>query len=414
MFFRSISAAAEAAWGVVSRLHLTAGFLIVRNIAIVHASARVVERKLDAMALAKRRSLTPMKSANPRRIVFAAFEGMRVLDLTGPLDAFSLANVMGGSGAQAGYSLRVVSERGGAVATSSGLAVSTESLSALDDAEIDTLIVAGGASALRHDSSRAVVEAWLESQKGLVAWIAERAPHIRRVCSVCTGTFLLAAARQLVGRTVTTHWAASKLLADCFPGVRVEPDRIFVQDGPVWTSGGVTSGIDLALALIEDDFGSEFALKTARFMVVFVKRPGGQSQFSVPLAAQSTGRGNFAALHAWMREHLAEDLRIEQLAEQAGMSRRTFMRSYTAATSGTPGKTIEAMRLEAARVALEATNKSLKQIARESGFGDEERMRRVFQRQLGVNPVEYRAHFSSPAAPRRRHEAANKVGLTVN
>ena len=355
-----------------------------------------------------------MKPLNPRLIAFAAFEGMRVLDLTGPLDAFSLANVARGPGAQASYSLRVVSERGGPVGTSSGLAVSTESLSSLDGAEIDTLIVAGGASALRHDSSLAAVEAWLESQKGLVAWIAKRAPHTRRVCSVCTGTFLLAAARQLAGRTVTTHWAAAKLLADCFPDVRVEPDRIFVHDGPVWTSGGVTSGIDLALALIEDDIGSETALKTARFMVVFVKRPGGQSQYSVPLAAQVSGRGDFAALHAWMFEHLAGDLRIETLAEQAGMSRRTFMRSYAAAVGRTPAKTIEAMRLDAARVALEATNKSLKQIARETGFGDEDRMRRVFQRQLDVTPVDYRARFSPRVRTRTRHQAAKGLGLTVN
>jgi transcriptional regulator GlxA family with amidase domain len=355
-----------------------------------------------------------MKPLNPRLIAFAAFEGMRVLDLTGPLDAFSLANVARGPGAQASYSLRVVSERGGPVGTSSGLAVSTESLSSLDGAEIDTLIVAGGASALRHDSSLAAVEAWLESQKGLVAWIAKRAPHTRRVCSVCTGTFLLAAARQLAGRTVTTHWAAAKLLADCFPDVRVEPDRIFVHDGPVWTSGGVTSGIDLALALIEDDIGSETALKTARFMVVFVKRPGGQSQYSVPLAAQVTDRGNFAALHAWMWEHLTEDLRVEELAKQAGMSRRTFMRSYAAATGRTPGKTIEAMRLDAARVALEGTNKSLKQIARETGFGDEDRMRRVFQRQLDVTPVDYRARFSPRVRTRTRHQAAKGLGLTVN
>jgi transcriptional regulator GlxA family with amidase domain len=349
-----------------------------------------------------------MPPPNPRLIVFAAFEGMRVLDLTGPLDAFSLANVARGPDAQAGYSLRVVSEKGGPLFTSSGLAVLTESLSSLGDVAIDTLIVAGGASALRHDSGLAAVEAWLESQKGLVDWITKRAPHVRRVCSVCTGTFLLAAARQLTGRTVTTHWAAAKLLADCFPGVRVEPDRIFVHDDPVWTSGGVTSGIDLALALIEDDFGSEIALKTARFMVVFVKRPGGQSQYSVPLAAQVSGRGDFAALHAWMFEHLAGDLRIETLAEQAGMSRRTFMRSYAVAVRRTPAKTIEAMRLDAARVALEATNRSLKQIARETGFGDEDRMRRVFQRQLDVTPVDYRARFSSSAATRRRGGVAKR------
>jgi transcriptional regulator GlxA family with amidase domain len=268
-------------------------------------------------------------------------------------------------------------------------------LSSFDNTEIDTLIVAGGASALRQDSSRAAVADWLDSQKQLVEWIADRAPRIRRVCSVCTGTFLLAAAGLLEDRTVTTHWSAAKLLSDYFPRLRAAPDRIFIKDGPVWTSGGVTSGIDLALALIEDDFGAELALKTARLMVVFVKRSGGQSQFSAPLAAQVTDRGNFAALHAWIAENLTQDMSIEKLATQANMSRRTFMRSYAAATGRTPAKTIEAIRLDAARVAIEGTKKSFKQVSREVGFRDEDGMRRAFQRQFGVSPADYRAHFSS-------------------
>jgi transcriptional regulator GlxA family with amidase domain len=333
----------------------------------------------------------------PRQVIFAAFDGMRVLDLAGPLDVFALTNVMHGSGAGASYGLRIVSERGGLLKTSSGLVISTEPLSSLNDVEIDTLIVSGGALALRQDSNSAAVAEWLETQNVLVAWIAERGPDMRRVCSVCTGTFLLAAARQLTGRTATTHWAAAKLLTDSFPGVRVEADRIFVRDGPVWTSGGVTAGIDLALALIEDDFGNEIALKTARAMVMFVKRPGGQSQFSMPLAAQVSDHGNFAALHIWMSEHLAERLSTEQLAQQVGMGRRTFMRSYAAATGHTPGRTIEAMRLDAGRAALEGTSKSLKQIARETGFGDADRMRRVFQRRLEVSPTDYRGRFSSHA-----------------
>jgi transcriptional regulator GlxA family with amidase domain len=355
-----------------------------------------------------------MTRSNQRLVVFATFEGMRILDLTGPLDAFDLTNVLRGSGAQASYGLRIVSERGGPLKTSSGLVISTEPLRSLDDTEIDTLIVSGGASALRQGSSRAAVAEWLETQRGLVVWITERAPNIRRVCSICTGTFLLAAARQLTGRTVTTHWAAAKLLTDCFPDIRLEADRIFIHDGPVWTSGGVTSGIDLALALIEEDFGNEVTLKTARTMVAFVKRPGGQSQFSVPLAAQVSDRGNFAALHVWMWEHLAEGLGTERLAAQAGMSRRTFMRSYVAATGRTPGKTIEAMRLDTARVALEGTNKSLKQIARETGFGDEGRMRGVFQRLLDVTPVDYRARFSSRALPQGRAKPSKRLKLNVN
>jgi len=355
-----------------------------------------------------------MIPAGSRLIVFVAFDGMRVLDLTGPLDAFAFTNDLRTAGTPAPYNLRVVSADGGPLRTSSGLVIATEPLSSLDDARIDTLIVSGGASALRRESTPAAVEQWLETHAKLVAWIARRGPDIRRLCSVCTGTFLLAAAGALAGRTVATHWAAAQLLSDCFPDLQVEPNRIFVQDGPVWSSGGVTSGIDLALALVEDDLGSEAALKTARIMVVFVKRPGGQSQFSVPLAAQSSDRGGFASLHAWMWEHIADDLRTEQLAEQAGMSRRTFMRSYAAATGRTPGKTIEAMRLDAARVAVEETRKSLKQIARETGFGDEDRMRRAFQRHLGVSPVDYRARFSPRAWSHGTTEDADTAGLYLN
>jgi transcriptional regulator GlxA family with amidase domain len=333
-------------------------------------------------------------AAARRHVAFVAFDDMRVLDLTGALDAFSFANDLHRSADHPSYVLHVVSESGGTIRTSAGLSIVTAALASLDDVPIDTLIIAGGASALRQGSTTAAVDAWLAGHVPLIAWIAARAPNIRRVCSVCTGVFLLAAARQLAGRRVSTHWAATELLRRCFPQVLVEPDRIYVADGAIWTSGGVTSGIDLALALIEDDLGSTAALDIARVMVVFVKRPGGQSQFSAPLAAQLADGGTFAALHAWMSNHLGDALQVEQLAAQASMSRRTFMRAYAEATGWTPGKALEAMRLAAARTALEQGRKSLKQIARETGFGDEARMRRAFQREVGVNPTEYRARFA--------------------
>jgi transcriptional regulator GlxA family with amidase domain len=338
-----------------------------------------------------------MNPTKPRVVVFTTFGGMRVLDLTGPLDAFSFANDLAASSGAPPYRLAIVSEAGGPLRTSAGLDISTEPLSALDGTDIDTLIVAGGAAALRRESDPATVARWIETHRELVAWIARRAPGVRRVCSVCTGTFLLGAAGLLDGRTAATHWASAKLLADCFPRVEVDSDRIFVRHGPVWSSGGVTSGIDLALALIEEDLGGETALMAARVMVVFLKRPGGQSQFSVPLAAQSSDRGDFSSLHAWMWENLAYDLRVDQLAAQAGMSRRSFMRNYAAATGSTPAKTIEAMRVEAARAAIEDKKKSLKQVARQVGFGDEDRMRRVFLRRLGVTPADYRSRFSPHA-----------------
>ncbi|MBV8508661.1 MAG: GlxA family transcriptional regulator [Xanthobacteraceae bacterium] len=342
---------------------------------------------------------SPSGPSGSRLIVFAVYDGMRLLDLTGPLDALSFPNEMHQTGGPAPYVLRVVSERGGLVSSSCGLAVATEPLSAVDDSTIDTLIVAGGAAAFRPTSNQAAVDAWIQSHAALVGWISRRAAQVRRICSVCTGAFLLAAAVQLKGRSIATHWSSIQLLSTCFPDVIVKPDRLFVNDGPIWTSGGVTAGIDLALALVEDDLGSEFALQVARVMVVFANRPGGQSQFTVPLAAP-LHRGHFAELHAWLRKNLAKDLRVEDLAARVSMSRRTFMRAYVAATGRTPGKTIEAMRLDAARMALEATNKPVKQVARETGFGDEERMRRVFQRQLGVSPADYRARFSLRARVR--------------
>jgi transcriptional regulator GlxA family with amidase domain len=235
----------------------------------------------------------------PRRIVFVAYEGMRLLDLTGPLDAFSIANEMHDATKPAPYSLHVVSEHGGLVRTSSGLAVATEPLAALDHNHIDTVIAVGGAAAFRASSSPAAVENWLENERHLIDWIAGQGARARRLCSVCSGTFLLGGAGQLNGRTVATHWACARLLATCFPDVRVEPDRIFARDGHVWSSGGITAGIDLALALIEDDLGSEAALQVARVMVVFAKRPGGQAQYSVPLAAH-LHRGDFSELHAWL------------------------------------------------------------------------------------------------------------------
>lgn len=330
--------------------------------------------------------------ANPRVVVFTVYEGMRLLDLTGPLDAFALANDV--AKGPVPYGLRAVSVKGGPVRTSSGLSVSTEPLSALDGASIDTLIVGGGAAALRANSSAEAVRAWLQTQSPLIQWIGRRGTQARRLCSVCTGTFLLAEAGMLTGRTVATHWAAARLLANCYPAVRVEPDLIFGRDGTIWTSGGVTAGIDLALALIEDDLGGDCARQIARVMLVFAIRQGGQSQYTLPFTAPLSDCGDFSALHAWMAENIARDFGVDELAARAGMSRRTFMRAYATATGRTPAKTIETMRMDAARLALEATSKTLKHIARETGFGDEDRMRRVFLRRIGASPSDYRARFS--------------------
>ena len=317
------------------------------------------------------------------RVVLLAHEQMNLLDLAGPLQALSTASRRFAGTGPALYETLVASVDGGPVVTSAGLPIVTVPLSALEGVGIDTLIVPGGS---RDDRMHAPPE--------LVAWIAARAPTVRRLCSVCTGAFLLAAAGTLDGRRAATHWDWVGRLEKLHPAVRVDADRIFVQDGNVWTSAGVSAGIDLTLALIERDYGHRVAIETARQMVMFIKRSGGQSQFSVPLAAQSDASGRFAELHAWIAAHLADDLTVERLAGQAGMAPRTFARSYVDTQGRTPAKAVEAMRLEAACRALEETTLPLKSVAARSGHGSEQGLRRAFQRQLGVSPGQYRERFS--------------------
>jgi len=221
------------------------------------------------------------------------------------------------------------------------------------------------------------------------------------VCSVCTGAFLLAATGLLSGRRAVTHWRACADLQKRYPDIAVETDPIFIRDGAVWTSAGVTAGIDLALALVQEDLGRDHALRTAQRLVMFVKRPGGQSQFSTSLWAQGADDGTFDALHGWIASNLGTDLRVERLAEEAGMSPRNFARAYRAKTGSTPAKAIEAMRTEAARQLLEQTKQPVTRIAESCGFGDEERMRRTFLRNLGIGPSAYRARFAAAQDERR-------------
>ena len=330
------------------------------------------------------RSMSQPMLQPTRRIVMLAYEGVNLIDVSGPLQAFqTAARLAREAGQPAPYALSVLSAAGGAVTTAPGLPIVTERLEVLDGQPIDTLVAPGGSP-----NGQPVVP------PDLVAWIRRRAPGVRRPCSVCTGAFLLAAAGLLDGRRATTHWNWAARLRAQHPAVRVDADPIFIQDGPVWTSAGVTAGIDLALALVEADLGPALAIATARQLVVFMKRPGGQSQFSVPLALQSVPDGAFRDLHAWIAAHLRDDLRVERLAEQAGLSPRTFARLYAARIGRTPARTVQAMRFEAACRALEETDTPLKRIAAETGHGDEQTLRRVFQRLSGISPAEYRARFS--------------------
>jgi transcriptional regulator GlxA family with amidase domain len=329
-----------------------------------------------------------------RRIVLLAYEDMNLLDLAGPVQAFATAGRSAAANGSGLYEIVVASAAGGLVASSSGLAVMTVPLAKLKGVAIDTIVTAGGC---RGQSYYAPPE--------LVKWIKQRAPTVRRVCSVCTGAFLLAAAGQLDGRRVATHWDWVARLRTLHPKIHVDADKLFIHDGPIWTSAGVTAGIDLTLALIEEDFGHRVAIETARQLVMFIKRSGGQSQFSVPLEAQSGESGTFADLHAWTAGHLADDLRVECLAEQAGMSPRTFARVYAAKSGRTPAKMVEAMRLEAACRALEETSLPLKTIAATTGYAEEQNLRRVFLRKFGVTPTQYRGRFSTHASTARKNRA---------
>ena len=324
-----------------------------------------------------------------RRVVFLAYDGMNLLDLAGPLQAFATANrISQGDAGPLLYETVVASAWGGSVASSAGLSVERQALAALDGMQIDTLITAGGCNGDEYTASPELVD-----------WIAQHAAKLRRLCSVCTGAFLLAAAGQLDGRRVATHWGWADRLRQRHPDIEVDADALFVHDDGVWTSAGVTAGIDMSLALIEADYGHQIAIQTARQLVMFIKRAGGQSQFSVPLAAQSCDSGNFAGLHAWISAHIDEDLSVARLAAQVNMSLRTFVRVYAAAVGRTPAKTVEAIRMEAACRALESTTLPLKAISARIGYAEEQNLRRVFLRNFGINPLQYRARFSARSSP---------------
>ncbi len=314
-----------------------------------------------------------------RQIGFLIFDDFQILDLTGPLAAFEIASRF----APGAYETRTLARGGGEVASSSGLRVVA---APLGDPAFDTLIIAGG----NGTRQAAACEQTL-------AFVRAAAGTARRIASVCSGTYVLAAAGLLDGRRATTHWRRAADLARRYTKVRVEPDRIFVRDGSVWTSAGITAGIDLALALIGEDLGEAVAALTAKELVVHHRRPGGQSQFSalidLPISSDRVGK----AL-AFARERLAEPLPVERLADVASLSPRQFARAFLAETGTTPAKAVERLRVEAARAALEAGKTPVDRIAAASGFGDPERMRRAFIRAFGQPPQALRraAHATAP------------------
>jgi transcriptional regulator GlxA family with amidase domain len=321
-----------------------------------------------------------------RRVVLVVFPDLQLLDLGGPLEVFAMADRFSDSEVSE-YVTEVVSPDGGAIRASSGLEISANRAIGACRVPIDTLVVVGG---------RGVAQAIVDDR--LVAWIRSAAQRSRRVTSVCSGAFLLARAGLLDGRRATTHWAMCARLAQLFPEVTVDPDPIFIRDGNVWTSAGVTAGMDLALALVEDDLGPERAREIARYLVLFVQRSGGQSQFSAQLAAQRPERDTLVQLASWIADHVGDDLSVPVLAARTSLSVRNFSRRFAQEFGSTPAAYVEAVRVEAGRRLLETTRRGLTDIARDCGFGTVETMHRSFQRTIRVTPGQYRQHFS-PRTP---------------
>jgi transcriptional regulator GlxA family with amidase domain len=317
-----------------------------------------------------------------RRVVIVAFDDVQPLDVVGPAEVFHTAARI----QPPGYRVEVVAPSAEPIRTSS-VRLTPDKATASCRGPIDTLICAGGTG---------VREAARDDR--LVRWVKGAAKRSRRTASVCTGAFLLAKAGLLDGKRATTHWSGCAALAKRYPEVTVEPDPIFVQDGNVYTSAGVTAGMDLALALVDEDLGRDVALETARWLVLFLRRPGGQSQFSAQLAAQAAEREPLQELQAWIPDNLDADLSVPALAQRVAMSPRNLARAFKQEVGMTPAAYVESSRVERARIALETGGEPVELIARRTGFGTVETMRRAFRRRLGVSPGDYRNRFNAKEA----------------
>lgn len=311
-------------------------------------------------------------SAPEHSVVVCSYDGVELLDVSGPINVFTAAARLGGTR----YRVTLVSETGGAVRTAGGIELLSRRAGTLRG-PIDTLLVPGG----------------LVPAAQVVPRVQRLARRARRVAGVCTGALLLADAGLLAGRRAVTHWAACQELQRRAPSCEVEPDSIYVHDGDLWTSAGVTAGMDLALALVEEDAGPRLALEVARWLVMHLRRHGGQSQYSAALSAQRASLPPVRALAGWVPNHLRDDLSVGALARRAGMSPRNFARVFTREIGETPAAWVEQVRLESARAALEGTPRTVKEVADLCGFRSPAVMHRAFQRRLGVTPRQYRARF---------------------
>ncbi|MGK4579569.1 GlxA family transcriptional regulator [Kitasatospora sp. HPMI-4] len=321
----------------------------------------------------------------PHLVVIPVFPGVNALDVSGPAEVLALAGRLLPRG-RAGYEVRLRAERSGPVATFSGVPLCVDETFDGPRMRPDTVLVPGRVDLGPHGPTPCVDEA-------VVAWLREVGPHAGRIASVCAGAHVTAAAGLLDGHRATTHWATADRLADEYPAVTVDPDPIFIRSGRMWTSAGLTASMDLTLALVAEDHGDDLALELARIMVMYLQRPGGQSQFSVPLAHPVSGRQDLRSLRRWIGENLASDLSVPALAARLALSERHFARIFRTETGTTPGAFVEELRLEAARRLLERTDHPLPAVARACGLGSVETVHRVFRDRLRTTPGEYRRRF---------------------
>ena len=313
-----------------------------------------------------------------QRVIHFVCPGAKLLDVAGPLQVFRNTHEYTSNGS--GYQPLIASSRGGKITTDVGVALETRSIQSLRIRPSDLIIIPGGAGIYTACEDAPTLR-----------WLRSKSKTFRIMASTCTGAFLLGAAGLLDGKRAVTHWEACERLQARFPRAHVEQNPIYIEDAGIWTSAGVTAGIDLALAIVEADYGRQASLGLAKNLVVNAQRPGGQAQFSTALRQQmGDSRSDFASLHAWIRSNLASDLGVEKLAEQAQMAPRSFHRAFSAAHGSTPARSVLMTRIEAAQGLLEESAKGVKEIALQCGFGTEEHMRRAFQRELQLSPTDYR------------------------
>ena len=333
-----------------------------------------------------------------KRVAVFAYPGIQSLDLVGPHEVFARTSRWLRENAgytHDTYTVEIVGVERGLLRASSGLQIYADRGLGDPGRPIDTLIVAGGVGAEKYAADPRVQR-----------WLRKQAKSVRRLASVCTGAFLLAEAGLLHGRRATTHWASCANLAERHPDIKVEPDRLFVREGAIYTAAGVTAGIDMSLALVEEDLGREVALGVARALVMFLKRPGGQAQFSAQLSAQLAEQEPLRELQAYIVDHPQADLTVPALAERIGMSPRNFARVFAREIGASPARFVNAARIEAARRLLEESTTPLETICTSCGLGTPESMRRAFLRALGVTPSDYRARFNPPRPTKRRTRSA--------